>query len=115
MGFLFYAQATAAEELRDIMRVGFDVVREEVGYEESATFEIVVLRIINLLLVYLGLIAFIIVIWGGVSWMMSGGSEEKVGKAKKIMIAGFIGMFIIIAAYAIAKFFTNAIFDIVAQ
>jgi len=36
--------------------------------------------------------------------MTAGGNDEKVGKAKKMMIQGVIGMIIILLAYAIATF-----------
>ena len=52
----------------------------------------------------LGIVAVLIILYGGFKWMTSQGSEEGVGEAKKIIIAGIIGLVIILMAYAIASF-----------
>jgi len=57
----------------------------------------------------LGIVAVIIILLGGFKWMTAGGSEEKVGEAKKLIISGVIGLIIIMMAYAIAAFVVNAI------
>lgn len=61
-------------------------------------------RIINIVLGLLGMIAVIIILMGGFAWMTAGGNEEKVGKAKKLLTAGIIGLAIILGAYTIAYF-----------
>ena len=60
--------------------------------------------IIQVLLGFLGIIAVIIILWGGFIWMTAMGDEGKVEKAKKLIIAGVIGIVIILAAYSIASF-----------
>jgi len=56
----------------------------------------------------LGLIALVIVLYAGFMWMTSGGNEEKISKAKKILSAGVIGLIIILASYAITSFILQA-------
>ncbi|MBI4652685.1 hypothetical protein HY750_00295 [Candidatus Kuenenbacteria bacterium] len=63
-----------------------------------------IMRIINIVLGFLGIIAIIIIIIGGFKWMTCGGSEEKTTEAREMIIAGIIGLVIILAAYAIANF-----------
>ncbi len=63
-----------------------------------------IMSIVNAMLGFLGVLAIIIILWGGFRWLTSGGSEEKVGEAKKIIAAGIIGLIIIFTAYAIATF-----------
>lgn len=60
--------------------------------------------IIRAILGVLGVVALVIVIIGGYTWMMAGGNEEKVAEAKKWMGAGVIGLAIILSAYAITRF-----------
>lgn len=60
--------------------------------------------IIRAALGFLGVIAVVIILFGGFKWMTAGGNEEKVGEAKKLIIAGIIGLAIILSAYAIASF-----------
>lgn len=61
-------------------------------------------RIINVALGFLGIIAVVIVLYGGFMWMTAGGNEERITKAKQILTAGVIGLVIIIMAWAIARF-----------
>lgn len=63
-----------------------------------------IMGIVNVLLGFLGILAIIIILWGGFVWMTAGGNEEKTGEAKKIITAGIIGLVIIFTAYAIASF-----------
>ena len=64
-------------------------------------------NIIKVLLGFLGLFAVILVLYGGFLWMTSQGDESKTDKAKKLIMAGIVGLLIILAAYAIAAFVIN--------
>lgn len=68
-----------------------------------------VARIINVALGLLGIVAVVIILIGGFEWMTAGGNEEKTGEAKKRILAGVIGLAIILAAYAIAQFVINSL------
>lgn len=61
-------------------------------------------RIINVALGFLGIVAVVIVLLGGFKWMIAGGSEEKTGEAKKLIVSGIIGLAIILSAWAITSF-----------
>jgi|SRR3989339_860885 len=63
-----------------------------------------IMAIVNVLLGFLGIIAIIIILYGGFVWMTAGGNEEKVSQAKKIITAGIIGLVIIFVSFAIASF-----------
>ncbi len=65
--------------------------------------------ILNLVLGILAIIAMIIVLYGGFTWMFSGGNEEKVKKAKGILLNGAIGLLIIMAAWGITLFWIEVI------
>lgn len=66
-------------------------------------------KIINISLSFLGVIAIGIVLYGGFMYMTAGGSDEKVGTAKKIMMNGVIGLAIVLASFAIARFVLSAL------
>ena len=68
-----------------------------------------IMSIVNAMLAFLGVIAILIVLYGGFVWLTSGGNEEKVGEAKKIIAAGVIGLIIIFTAYAIATFVVGSL------
>ncbi|MDO8667998.1 MAG: pilin [bacterium] len=61
---------------------------------------------------FLGIIAVVVILIGGFKWMTAGGNEDKVGEAKKLLIAGLIGLIIVVLAYAIAVFVLAQLIDI---
>ena len=66
-------------------------------------------NIVNALLAFLGILAVAVVLVGGFKWMTSGGSEEKVTSARQMIVAGIIGLAIVLAAFAIVKFVVDAV------
>ena len=56
---------------------------------------------------FLGLIAVIVMLYGGFRWMTAGGNEDRVSKAKQTIIAGAIGLAVVMASYAIVQFVVN--------
>ena len=66
-------------------------------------------QIINVALSLLGIVAVVIILIGGFTWMTAGGNEEKTEKARKMIFAGIIGLAIILSAYAIARFVINSL------
>ncbi len=71
-----------------------------------------IVNIINIALSFLGLIAVIIVIYGGFVWMTSGGEAEKVNKAKKILKNGLIGLAIILLSWGIVTWVISQIIGV---
>lgn len=63
--------------------------------------------IINIMLGFLGILAVIIILIGGFKWMTAAGNEDGVAEAKKIIVAGIIGLVIILASWGIASFVLN--------
>lgn len=63
----------------------------------------IVLTIINFFLTFLGLLAVIMVIYGGFLYVSSAGNEENVNKAKKILLYAVIGIVVIIASFALVN------------
>ncbi len=61
-------------------------------------------KIINSVLGIIGSLALVMFIYGGASWMLSGGNQEQVTKGKNIIIWAAIGIVIIFTAYALVKF-----------
>ena len=64
----------------------------------------IIFKAIQFILAFLGVVALVVIIIGGFMWMTAGGNEEKVGKAKKTLIQGLIGLIIVLLAYAVAMF-----------
>ncbi len=53
---------------------------------------------------FIGTIFFILILYGGITWMTAMGSNEKVTQAKNILQTAFIGLVIVVASYAISTF-----------
>lgn len=67
--------------------------------------------IIRIMMGFLGLIAVVIILIGGFKWMTAGGNDEKATQARKLIMAGVIGLVIILAAFGIATFVINQLLD----
>ncbi|PIR43061.1 hypothetical protein COV24_04760 [candidate division WWE3 bacterium CG10_big_fil_rev_8_21_14_0_10_32_10] len=63
--------------------------------------------IINVALSLLGIVALIIVLYGGFKWMTAGGNDEQVAEARKIIISGVVGLAVVLSSYAVANFVLN--------
>ncbi len=68
-----------------------------------------VVRVINFFLGILGLVAVAFLIYAGVLMVTAGGNDEQVGKARKIITYAVVGIVIILLAYTIVQFVTNAL------
>lgn len=70
---------------------------------------VAIVRIIQILLGFLGIVAVSLILYGGFIWMTSGGDPAKLEKAKKILINTVIGIIIILSAYTITAFIIRAL------
>ena len=57
-----------------------------------------------------GILVLIFLIWGGISWLTSGGDEARVEAAKNRIVNALVGMTILFASAAIVAFI-SAVFD----
>ncbi len=73
----------------------------------AQTAQVIIGKLIATVLQFVGVIFLILVIAGGVMWMTAGGAEEKITKAKGLIVNAVIGLALIFAAYAITAFVTG--------
>lgn len=100
----------AGPELSDEINESLEIVGEETGLQKTDP-RVFIGRLIRVFLSILGVIALVLVLYGGYLYMTSGGDPEKVGKAKKVLINAIIGLIIILSAYSIASFLLRALTD----
>lgn len=60
--------------------------------------------IINAILSLLGIIFTVLILLGGFRWMTSQGNRDQVADAKKTIGSAMIGLLVVVASYAIARF-----------
>lgn len=61
-------------------------------------------NVISIALSFIGVILLVILVYAGFLWLTAGGNEEQVGRAKKLIKNGIIGLTISLAAYLITSF-----------
>ncbi|MBU0597164.1 hypothetical protein KKA94_03320 [Patescibacteria group bacterium] len=66
-------------------------------------------RVIGTALSVIGILFFIIILYGGIIWMTSRGKQEQSKKALDAIVAASIGLIIVLAAYAITDFVFNTL------
>ena len=66
-------------------------------------------QIINVVLSFLGVIFLVLMVYGGILWMIAQGNEKNVDQAKNIITDAIIGLIIVASAYAISYFILNVV------
>jgi Zn-dependent protease with chaperone function len=68
-----------------------------------------IFAVINVILGFLGIVAIVIILIAGFKWMTAAGNEEKITGARQMLIAGVIGLAIVLASWAIAQFILTSL------
>ncbi len=63
----------------------------------------VINRILLVIIPLAGVILFLVLVWGGYDFLLSGGNPEKIKRGKARITTAFIGFLILILAFLIAK------------
>jgi len=71
--------------------------------------ELIIMEIISWVVGILGLVAVVVIIYGGVRYMTSTGDSGKVKDAKNTILYGIIGLAIAVLAFAIVSFVIGGI------
>lgn len=89
---------------------------DELGVEYAASTDLsdtdprtMAASLIKVVLGFLGILAVIIILIGGFKWMTAAGNDDQIDEARKIIIAGIIGLVIILAAWGIANFVLTSV------
>lgn len=69
-------------------------------------------RITNTVLLIVGLISVIMLVYGGLRYILSGGDSKKVTDAKNTILYAIIGLIISMLAYAIIHFVLNSVIGV---
>jgi len=107
-GLAFVAQAQTATDTLS----GLDQTAKEVSAFKGSTgtnfdknfLQTKVGQIIGTVLAFIGVLFLLLMIYAGISWMLSEGNEQQVSKAKSLLINAIIGIIIVFSAYAITTF-----------
>ena len=67
--------------------------------------------VLNIMLGVAGVASFIVLLWGGLQWILAGGDKEGTEKARKKITAALIGLAIVFSAYALL-FILRSLFNV---
>lgn len=110
LSLVFVALGVIRVNTAGALDVGLNEVSDQIQLGSDDPRKIIA-RIINTIMLFLGIIAVVILLLGGFKWMTAAGNEESVSSAKKIMAAGVIGLVIVLASWGIAQFVLNQLIN----
>ncbi len=67
-------------------------------------FMLLAINVSNLILRFVGTLALLMFVYGGLTFLLSAGNSEQVAKGKKIIIAAVIGIVIVLTSFIIIQF-----------
>ncbi len=67
-----------------------------------------VLTMVNYFLGFLGLVAVLMVIYGGVTYVTAAGKDDAVEKGKKIIMYALVGLIIVLLSFVVVNFILGA-------
>ena len=83
-----------------------EAIRTESGYQTADSYTLIdmIASIINTILIFLGLVFLLLIIISGFQWMMAGGNEDTIKKAKERIKNAVIGLAVITLSFSISYF-----------
>ena len=99
------AQATINADTTGLTATG------QAAYGTAAPIDLPMLigRIISVAIELIGVVVFILLVYGGYVWMTARGDKYKVDTAQKLIANAVIGLAVVLSAYAIANFVLNEV------
>ena len=94
-----------AEGAADLIQKGAD----STGQKDSRSAGDLAKDFVNIMLFAVGILAVIMLIWGGIRYVLSGGDSGAVSSAKKTILSAVVGLIVAILAYAIVNFVITTI------
>jgi len=82
---------------------------EPLNLSGSQSLYDVALSIFNYALMFVGLIALAFLVWGGVQYVMAGGDDAKVTKARTTILNAVIGIVVVLISIGIINWIKNFI------
>ena len=82
---------------------------DSTGQKDSRSAGDLAKDFVNIMLFAVGILAVIMLIWGGIRYVLSGGDSGAVSSAKKTILYAVVGLIVAILAYAIVNFVITTI------
>jgi hypothetical protein len=88
--------------------IGLDATAQAGGVKTNTTdLPTIIGKVVGAGLALIGVVFFLLIIYGGMTWMLAMGKEEKITEAKDMIFAAVIGLIIVLGAYAVTSLVAN--------
>ncbi|MBI4253170.1 hypothetical protein HY623_03280 [Candidatus Uhrbacteria bacterium] len=107
---LLFAPLVVAQGAITSANTGLNETARNAGYQTTnVSIPQFVGTVINAALGIIGVIFLVLIVYGGMLWMLSEGDETKIGSARGLIFHSIIGLILVLSAYAITSFVVGSI------
>lgn len=85
--------------------------REGAGFKTGLTPEQFIGGLVQGVFAMLGVIFLVLIVYGGVLWVVSEGDPKKTGKARGLIYHSIVGLILVFAAYGITYFVVKVVIN----
>ena len=100
-----YENKAYANSASDLIRKGAD----STGQQDSRSAGDIAKDVVNIMFFIVGIMAVIMIIWGGIRYVLSAGNSAALTSAKNTIMYAVIGLIVGILAYTIVNFVINTV------
>lgn len=100
-----YENKAYADSAADLIKQGAD----STGQQDSRSAGDIAKDVVNIMFFIVGIMAVIMIIWGGIRYVLSAGNSAALTSAKNTIMYAIIGLIVAILAYTIVNFVINTV------
>lgn len=100
-----YENKAYADSAADLIKQGAD----STGQQDSRSAGDIAKDVVNIMFFIVGVMAVIMIIWGGIRYVLSAGNSAALTSAKNTIMYAVIGLIVAILAYTIVNFVINTV------
>ena len=100
-----YENKAYADSAADLIKQGAD----STGQQDSRSAGDIAKDVVNIMFFIVGVMAVIMIIWGGIRYVLSAGNSTTLTSAKNTIMYAVIGLIVAILAYTIVNFVINTV------
>lgn len=100
-----YENKAYANSAADLIKQGAD----STGQQDSRSAGDIAKDVVNIMFFIVGVMAVIMIIWGGIRYVLSAGNSAALTSAKNTIMYAVIGLIVAILAYTIVNFVINTV------
>ena len=92
-----------------LQQLAVNISPSDIGYEGASDANVAVGGLLNLVYLVAGMVAVIVIILAGFSYVTSRGNAEKTKQARNSIMGALIGIVIIMSAFVVTQFIIRGV------